>query len=72
MKKLPPLPKTTKNENKVLVQAEINKDFWSLIEREMDSLGLTKRQVVEFGLKAFLLKTNPKEAHKLGIEEEKE
>lgn len=56
-----------KNESKVLVQAEINKEFWSVVAKEMVSRGLTKRQVVEFGLQAFLLKTNPKEAAKLGI-----
>lgn len=67
MKHLPPLPKTTKNENKTLLQAEINKDFWAVVEREMKARGLTKRQIVEYGLKAFLLKANPKEAAKLGI-----
>lgn len=72
MKNLPALPKATKNEKKVLVQAEINEELWGLVENEMEAMGLTRRQVVEFGLKSFLLKCNPKEAARIGITPEKE
>lgn len=70
--KTPVLPKSTKHEKKAMMQAEINMDLRDAVKREIKSRKLTDRQVVEWGLKAFLLSTNPKEAARLGITTEDE
>lgn len=67
MKNLPPLPKTSDRDNEILLQIRIDKEFWSAIAKEMKSRKYTRRQVMEYGLRAFLLKANPKEATRLGI-----
>jgi hypothetical protein len=66
---VPPLP-LPQNEEKRLMQAEVNLDLFNAVHREMKRGDLKIRQVMEWGLKAFLLKANPKEAARLGIKTE--
>ena len=63
---LPPLP-MSKQTKKRLVQAEVSVDLFNAVDREIERDGLTIRQVLEWGFKAYLLVKNPKEAEKLGI-----
>lgn len=65
----PPLPTPQKDEKR-LIQAEVDISLFNAVEREMPK-GVKIRQVVEYGLKAYLLRTNPKEAERLGIHQEK-
>ncbi len=46
-----PLPK---KENKRLLQAEVNFELFNEAQKEMKKRGLKIRQVVEFGLSAFV------------------
>lgn len=68
---VPPIPKSKKDENKVLRQCEVNVDLWDAVAKERDRLGLTTRQVMQWGLESFLATTNPKEAARLGIKTRK-
>jgi hypothetical protein len=65
----PPLP-LPQNEKKRLMQAEVNLELFNAVHREMERKGLKIRQVMEWGLRAFLLASNPKEAARLGIKSE--
>lgn len=67
MKKLPSLPKTKPHEERFLFQAEISKELWEIVQKEMKARKLTKRQVLEYGVHVFILQANPKEAERLGI-----
>lgn len=62
----PPLPVPQKEEKR-LMQAEVNLDLFTSVYNEMERRDLKIRQVMEFGLKAFLLATNKDEAERLGI-----
>ena len=55
------------NEAKRLIQAEVNQELWEAVEREMAKRKVKIRQIMEWGLRGYLLETNPKEAEKLGI-----
>lgn len=59
-----PLPQ---NEKKRLMQAEVNLDLFNAVHAEMDRQDLKIRQVMEWGLKVFLLHSNPEKARQLGI-----
>lgn len=61
---LKPMPK---KEGKRLVQGEVGLSLWNAIEKELDHQGHTIREALEFGLRAYLLVHNPKEATRLGI-----
>lgn len=61
---LPPLPQ---NETKRLVQAEVNSELFTAVEKELARKKLKIRQVLEWGLSTYLLNTNPKAAAELGI-----
>lgn len=50
-----------------LVQAEVELDLRRAVMKEIDKKKLTIRQVVEWGLKAYLLQANPAKAAELGI-----
>lgn len=50
---IPPLPLPV-NEKKRLMQAEVNLDLFNEVSVEMKRQGLKIRQVMEFGLQAFL------------------
>jgi hypothetical protein len=63
---LPPLP-LPNNEEKRLMQAEVNLPLFKAVHREMKRRDLTIRKVMEWALRSYLLATNPKEAAKLGI-----
>lgn len=63
---IPPLP-IPRREEKRLMQAEVNQDLFTAVQKEMEKKGLKIREIMEWGLRAFLLTSNPKEAHKLGI-----
>lgn len=65
----PPLPE---NEKKRLVQAQVNLDLFKAVYREMKRKNkkLKIRQVIEWGLGAYLLTVNPKEAARLGVKPE--
>lgn len=63
---VPPLP-LPQTEKKRLMQAEVNLDLFTAVHKEMERRGLKIRNVMEWGLKAFLLSSNPKEAARLGI-----
>lgn len=63
---VPPLP-LPQNERKRLMQAEVNLELFNAVHREMERKDLKIRQVMEWGLRAFLLASNPKEAQRLGI-----
>ena len=65
----PPLPVPQKEEKR-LMQAEVNLDLFTAVYNEMERRDLKIRQVMEFGLKAFLLATNKVEAERLGIKVE--
>jgi hypothetical protein len=54
-------------EPKIPLQVEINTELYNAVERERKQRHLKKRQIVEYGFRAFLLATNPKEAERLGI-----
>ena len=66
----PPALPLPQNEKKRLMQAEVNLDLFSAVHREMERKELKIRQVMEWGLRAFLLASNPKEAARLGIKSE--
>lgn len=69
--KVPPLPASV--EQKRLVQAEVNRRLFTAIEKEIArKKGLSIRKVMEWGLRAYLLNSNPEEAAKLGITAEQE
>lgn len=59
-----PIPEV---EEKKLMQAEINLDLYQAVEKERKVRELSKRKVLEWGLRAFLLTSNPKAARDLGI-----
>lgn len=59
-----PLPK---NDEKRLVQAEVNKELFDACHGEMKKKGLKIRQVLEFGLRSFLVQSNPQLAKKMGL-----
>jgi hypothetical protein len=63
---VPPLP-LPQNEKKRLMQAEVAVDLFDAAHKEMKRKHLKIRQVMEFGLRAFLLQSNPEAARKLGI-----
>lgn len=52
-----PLPT---HEAKRLVQAEVKQDLFDAVEKEAKKRGLKIRQVVEWGLQAFLTKSKSK------------
>lgn len=67
-----PLPH---NEETTLIQAEIDVNLVNAVKKEMSkkAVGGKKikiREVVEWGLRAYLLASNPKEAAALGIRSE--
>lgn len=62
-----PLPQT---EKKRLMQAEVNLELFNAVHKEMERRGLKIRNLMEWGLKAFLLQSNPREAARLGISNE--
>lgn len=72
MKNLPPLPTPSKSKKKILRQAEIDLDLWQAVEREMKLRNDKIREAMTYGFQAYLLKTNPKAAEKLGILPDKE
>jgi hypothetical protein len=59
-----PLPQ---NEKKRLMQAEVNQELFDLVHKEMKRKDLKIRSIMEWGLRAFLLASNPKEAARFGI-----
>ncbi len=64
----PALPIPT-SERKRLVQAEVNLDLFDAVHAEMirRKPKIKIRQVLEWGMKAYLLQANPKAAVALGI-----
>lgn len=72
---LPELPANDR-ETKQL-QAEVDLRLWEAVEKEMAKQGkrskkkLKNKEVVEWGLKAYLAKTNPEALMKLGFSVEK-
>lgn len=68
---VPPLP-LPQNEKKRLMQAEVNLDLFNAVSKEMERKGLKIRQVMEWGLRAYLKASNPKEASRLGINSDDE
>jgi hypothetical protein len=47
-----------------LLQAELEPDLLDVMEEERTRLGLTKKAIVEWGVKAWLLAVNPEKARK--------
>lgn len=66
---LPQLPSA--KEETHICQAHVEKSLWSAVAGEMSRRNLTIRQVVNWGLRAFLLASNQREAQRLGIKSEK-
>lgn len=71
--KTPPMPEPARDESdRLMWQAEIGRDLAAAIEKERlrhkdgDKV-LTRRSIIEWGLKTWLLNVNPAEAKKLGI-----
>ncbi len=71
--KTPPLPAPARDESdRLMWQAEIGRDLAEAIEEERlkhkdgDKV-LTRRSIIEWGLKTWLLNANPAKARKLGI-----
>ncbi len=60
------LPRS-KSVEKRLAQAEINAELYNAVDREREKRKLTKQQVIEHGMKLFLLQANPAEAKRLGV-----
>ena len=50
-----------------MINAEVNAALWEATSTVATMNGFTKRQAIEFGLRAFLLNYNPKIAARLGI-----
>jgi hypothetical protein len=67
----PALPLPT-GERKRLVQAEVNHDLFDAVHAEMvrRKPKIKIRQVLEWGMRAYLLRANPKAAEALGIKPE--
>lgn len=59
-------------EAKVPAQVEVNADLMEAVEAEAKKRKLKKRQVVEWGLKQWLVMNNPKAAHRLGYVDEED
>lgn len=64
-----PLPLPTK-EATHLVQADVNEELYSAVQKELKARKVKIRQVVEWALCNYLLATNPEEAKRLGITSE--
>ena len=56
-----------RKEEKRLVQAEVNMDLWLAVDAQMKKDGIQIRQMVEFGLKSYLIAANPQAAKELGL-----
>ncbi len=71
--KTPALPEPARDEpDKPMWQAEISRDLAEACERERlkhkdGNKVLTRRAIIEWGLKTWLINVNPAEARKLGI-----
>jgi len=61
------VPDIAPAEKKRLIQAEINLDLWKAVEATRKKGDYNIRKVMEFGLKAFLIRYNPEAAAQLGI-----
>ena len=63
------IPFTTKREPKVLVNFQCNIDLLKAAEKERKKQPgkMTRREMHEWGLKQFILVTNPETAAKLGF-----
>lgn len=64
-KDLPPLP--TRRRQTRLAQAEVDIALYTIVRKEMKARDIKIRQVIEWGLKAWLLNTNPKAAKEFWI-----
>jgi hypothetical protein len=62
--KLPPLPIKEKKRG---IQVDIGERLFLAIEREKKMSKRTLTAIVEWGLRAYLLKSNPKLAEQIGI-----
>ncbi len=63
-----PLPQ---REETRLVQGHVGTTLWTAVEKELEKRGLTIKEAINFGLKAFLEVHNPEEAARLGIRSRK-
>jgi hypothetical protein len=61
-----PLP-VKKNRNRTPFQAEIDLDLAEAVKRELKRADVKRADVIEWGLRSFLLSSNPKLAASLGI-----
>lgn len=66
-----PLP-VAKARARKLIQAEVSLELREAVEREAKARKIELRQIVEWGLKAWLLSMNQKEATRIGILPESE
>ena len=58
----------TDRERELLFTAALNnQELFDAVQAELDRRGLKIRNAAEWGLRAFLLATNPAEARRLGI-----
>lgn len=64
----PPLPKAQKA-RRAIVNAEVDPELFAAVKAGKPE-GVFLCDIVEWGLRAYLLKTNPKAAAKLGIKAE--
>lgn len=55
-----------------LLQGDVDLEVYEAAERESKKYGMKKRQLMEWGLRTFLLLKNPAEAKRLGIKPEGE
>lgn len=55
-----------------LLQGDVDLEYFDAAEKEAKKYGMKKRQLMEWGLKTFLLMKNPAEAKRLGIKLEGE
>lgn len=70
MKAKTTLPKLPTKPKIFLVQAEIPIELWKAALTEIQVRKLSRKAVVEWGLKAFVKASNPKRAAELGITDE--
>jgi glutathione peroxidase-family protein len=66
--KLAPIPKGKKAEEKILIQAEVNKELFSAAKKAMEKNGgVTNREIIEWAFSSYLMNENPSAAARFEI-----
>jgi hypothetical protein len=64
-----PLPGQTPDAEEHNLQARVDKELFDAAKKEAKKNKVKIREVIEWGLRSYLVKTNPKAAGQLGINE---